>query len=179
MRRVRKLLQAGALVALMVPTAGCFEGVVAQEGVLGLFVRFVGATPVGKRRNRPYREQVDVNLTGSYGGLSGTYSVSVGDYGTVDGIARIRGQRHARQRLKDLDQEAVDNLATLAEAVVLDRTGVTIDVTRVRANYKGSQTRGGVKKIYRGTISFWGTQVDGPNAGKKVRGRLSARGRFE
>jgi len=179
---VRRTSIAAVLATAILLGPGCVEGLLRQTGPLGLIMLvFVGATPkakassVGKTKPMKFRDDSDVEFTGSFGGLSGTYSVDVGDYGTIEGVADIKGSFNAKIRDKELDED----VAAVVEAAVLDRFGIEIDVTKTKNKYNGKQTPGGVKKIFNGSVKFEGVVLSGENEGSRVKGKMSAKGKFE
>lgn len=168
--------------ALALALTGCIGSTLRQVGPLGLIMTiFTGSAPskVANKKKRKkkikLKSKEDVEVTGSYGGLSGTYDIDVADYGNLEGVADIKGSFKAKIKTKDFDEAA----AVVIEAAVLDRLDVEIDVTDTNIKYKGRQTRGGVKKIYNAKVKFEGTVASGENAGARVKGKLSFRGRFE
>jgi hypothetical protein len=179
MPRTRRLATALLISALAISQTGCLSSILSQVGPLGLFMLVHGAVPKtnkapGKKKVTRFEDKSDVAFSGSIGGLTGTYSVDVGNYGTLEGTADIKGQKKAKVRA-DGDAE----LHSLIEAAVLDRLGVDIDVHLATVKYDGKQTTGGVKKKYNLRIKFEGTVLSGDLAGNTLKGKLKAKGKFE
>jgi hypothetical protein len=161
---------------------GCVEGPLSAGGFIEFFLRGigVGGRPIAAGVTRAFartpkvEESIAVQFTGSIGGLSGTFEVTVGSYGTLTGTTTIKGRKKAVLTATDDPQ-----VAALVEAMVLDVTGAQVDVTESKTVFSGRQTTGGVKKIYKGRVAWKGAVVAGPDAGTPVKGRLRTKGSFE
>ena len=173
--RIVSLVLAGSLT---LPLGGCLEGVLNHVGPLGFFMIIfsgrTGAKPA-KAKKVKFKDKSDARFQGSYGGLSGTYDVGIEEYGSVSGEADIKGSFKAKIR----DREFNADLAVIIESAALDRFGVEIDVFETSGKYKGRQTPGGVKKIFNGKVKFEGVVLSGEHAGSTVKGKMTAKGKFE
>lgn len=170
--------------AMSLATTGCVSSLVNQIGPFGLFLLIFGTAPAetsakpeaakrGPKRVK-FKSKEDIQVTGSIGGLSGTYDLDIGDYGNIEGTADIKGQFRAKVRSNGFDPQA----ASVIEEAVLDRFDVEVDVTSTKVRYAGRQTTGGVKKIYNTKISYKGTVVSGEHAGRKIKGTMKFRGKI-
>ena len=180
MTGIRKFVITAALLGMILPMSGCFSATLNQVGPLGLIMTiFTGNIPAKpypqKKKKRKLKNKADVVFTGTIGGLSGTFNVNIGNYGTLMGTAEIKGAKKAKLKVEQGDE----NLFQLVEAAVLDRLGIEIDVTEATAKFKGSQTTGGVKKKYNVKIKFKGTVLSGEDAGAAVKGTAKMKGSFK
>lgn len=170
--------------AMSLATTGCVSSILRQVGPLGLIMVIFGAAPVdsaakpdaakrGPKRVK-FKNSDDVEVTGSIGGLSGSYDLDIGEYGNIEGTADIKGSFRAKVKSKEFDSQA----ASVVEAAVLDRFGVEVEVTSTKIKYAGRQTSGGVKKIYNARVSYRGTVLTGEHAGRKIKGSMKFRGKI-
>lgn len=168
------------VVTMPVAVTGCVGQIMAIDAFLDFFLRGLGVggfrstASTAAAKAPKVRESIPVHLSGSIGGLSGGFQVTVGPYGTLTGTADIKGRKRAALKVKDDAQ-----IAALIQAVVLDVTGAQVDVTKSKTAFKGSQTTGGVRKKYKCKVAWKGTVVDGPAAGTAVSGKLKTKGAFE
>jgi len=180
MTGIRKFVITAALIGMTFPLSGCFNDTLDEVGPLGLIMTiFTGNIPAKpypqkKKKKRKLKNKADVAFTGTIGGLSGTFDVDVGGYGTLTGTAEIKGQKKAKIKV-DGDEQVF----SLIEAAIMDRLGVEIDVTAARVKFNGSQTTGGVKKKYNAKINFDGTVLFGPDTGARVKGTVKMKGKFK
>ena len=182
--RSRKILGLALIAAMGVATTGCLELIFRQTVPLSIQLIIFGVVPIAEKgeidaakrgpKRVKFKNKDDVELSGSIGGLSGTYDVDVGEYGTIEGTADIKGSFRAKVKSNELDEEA----ASVIEAAILDRFDVEVDVTSTKIRYSGRQTTGGVKKIFNTKISYKGTVVSGEHAGRKIKGTMKVRGKF-
>lgn len=168
----RKLAALGALGAVMIAVQACFP--VLFLIVVLVNVSIVGLAPLSPDAKPRVKTEIPVTIDGSIGGLDGTFDIDVGTYGTITGTAQIKGQKSARLKAKD-DAQA----NAIVEAIVLEQTGVEIDVTKSKTVFKGSQTTGGVEKRYKLSIKWKGEVATGPETGKRVKGKIKTKGSFE
>jgi len=168
---MRRTMGVGLLGSCVMLLQACFQGTTTVVLLLVVIAAGLGSTSA---KGGKLKEPLDVSVDATYGGLDGTFSIDVGDYGTLQGTADIKGQKKAQMKLKDDDQTA-----SLVEAMILDRSGVQIDVTKSKTVFKGSQTTGGVKKKYKLVIKWKADVVTGPNAGKRAKGVIKTKGSFE
>lgn len=175
MQRNRRVGRLGlAFVGIVsIAATGCFPGFSVIGTNLEFFARGLGIIR-DPAKAPTVRESIPVTLECTYGGLDGTFEVGVGSYGSVSGTAQIKGQKAAQLKLKSDAQTK-----SLVEAMVLDVTGVEVDVTKSKTVFKGSQTTGGVEKRYKCQISWKGTIVGGDDDGKTVGGKIKTSGSFE
>jgi hypothetical protein len=171
---------AGLVVASMTLGGCVIDDLIAQRNVLGLFTVIFGGVGGAKSATArakalpKLKESVEVLLTGQIGGLTGTYNLTLGKYGTFTGTATIgRDRKSATVKAADTPE-----LRAVADAFVLDLHQVDIDVTSVSAKVTGRQTTGGVKKSWNGKIKFKGTVAAGPDTGRAVKGTISSKGSF-
>ncbi len=177
MRRLRTAAALLAVVGLTAPLTGCFELGIVHNSIFVVFLRLFGNPPSkspGKAKSQKLKLEVPVTISGTIGGLTGTYSLTAGTYGTFAGTADIKGTKKAKIRSED---DAV--VMTLVENVVLDVHGVDIAVTEANAKFNGKQTTGGVKKKFNYKIKFEGTIASGEGAGNRVKGTIKTKGKFE
>ncbi len=164
------------LTAAALLVGGCFpvESLVDQGNPLAAFIVFLSFFRARSKAPGPVKATADVALSGSIGGLSGAYDLTLGKYGTFTGTATIgRDRRSATVKAADTPE-----LRAVADAFVLDLHQVDIDVTSVSAKVTGRQTTGGVKKSWNGKIKFAGTVAAGPDIGRVVKGKISSKGSF-
>lgn len=178
MRRIwRFALAMGSLLLIPLAMAGCVGSPLDLGGFVEFYLRGIGVGgaqlegTVAASKTPTVKESIPVQITGSIGGLSGSFDVTVGSYGTLTGVAVIKGQKKAALRVEDDSQ-----IAALVESMVLDVTGAEVDVTESKASFKGSQTTGGVKKKYKCKVAWKGTVTSGVSAGTLVSGRLKTKG---
>jgi hypothetical protein len=172
-----KKAQGRALVGLVVASAllsGCLPEVEISRGnPLGAFMSvFAGRSGGDPKRTVKSKGTVDITITGSIGGLSGEYDLTLGTYGTFSGTGTIgKNRKSATVKAEDTDE-----LRALVHAVLLDEFATDVTVTTVKAKVVGKQTTGGVKKSWKGSITFQGTVASGPDMGKRVKGKLTSKG---
>lgn len=176
-KRVRGV---GALACAMVLSAGCIPEVDRAEPVImDVLMLVVGATGSSGRdvataapaSREKLRAELTVQSTVSIGGLSGTYDVTLGSYGQFSGTATIVGQKAAK-----LTDDGSAGLLTAVQGIVLDAFARDVTVSEAKAKITGRQTTGGVKKKYKGKITFKGTVASGAGAGAAVKGKIATKG---
>ncbi len=177
LRSMTRLALLGLAAALPLSTSGCVPGARNVHTVFGIFVNLAPKSPSAEKKSKKkakLKENLGVDLDVTIGGLDGTFDIGVGEYGTLTGTVNIKGQKGARAKAKSDEQ-----VAALVEALILDRTGVTIQVTKSKTTFKGSQTTGGVKKKFKCQIVWKGQVTAGAEVGKRVRGKIKTKGSYE
>jgi hypothetical protein len=171
-RRARTAVSIVVALAIALPLGACKEeeDFLTSNPVDFLMLIFAGATPKKKEK---LEHTEDVQFSGSIGGLTGTFDVDVGSWGSLGGVAKIKGLKKAK-----LNQDGGDNENALIEAAVSDTLGVDIDVTDSKFKFNGSQTTGGVVKKFNVKVTFEGTVASGENVGKRVKGKFKTKGKF-
>ena len=155
---------------------GCLpEDLITSGNPLGAFIvllSYFHAKSSPGKAPPPIKGNLDVPLTGTIGGLSGTYTIGFGKYGQFTGTGKIGADR------KSATVKAADTpqLLALVHGIVFDATMVDLTVTKVSAKIVGRQTTGGVKKSWNGTIKFQGTVNSGGIVGATVKGTLKSHG---
>ena len=172
-RLFKRLAALGTVGVAALIVQACFPAIILPVVLLAVVIVGVSqSSGVGKKPG--VKTEIPISVSGEIGGLDGTFDLTLGDYGTISGTADIKGQKAARLKAKNDEQTAA-----VVEAIVLDQTGVGIDVTKSKTVFKGSQTTGGVEKRYKIAIKWKGQILDGPDAGKSVRGAFKTKGSFE
>jgi hypothetical protein len=178
-RYVGRIVLLVGLAVMPLGATGCISDLLGFGGIVEFFLRGIGvgggltttSVSAAPAKTPRIKESIPVQVTASIGGLAGTFDVTVGGYGSLTGVADIKGQKKAVLKVQDDAQ-----MAALIEAMVLDVAGVQVEVTTSKTKFKGKQTTGGVKKKYKCRIAWKGTVVGGPAAGMAVSGRLKTKG---
>jgi hypothetical protein len=176
--KVRRLLVSTAAVGLLGGSLGaCFPFVTLDEAIeFWLFGTISGqpvdpfAKPAKPTRLEPTMLNVLTDL--DIGGLSGTYTIGLGDYGTFSGTATIKGGR--KVKLTSKDEEAV---MQVFEQMYADAFGLTVDIQKEKGVVKAEQTPGGVEIIFKTKYTVKGVVTAGPDAGRKISGKITAKDR--
>jgi hypothetical protein len=170
----------GAVVCAAVLSSGCvsLDGR-AEDVVMDVFMAvFANAGPRAISVAAAKKEKLSAELTVptevSIGGLSGTYDVTLGTYGGFSGTATIVGQKAAK-----LTDDGSAELLAAVGAIVADALATDVTVATAKAKITGRQTTGGIKKKYKGKITFAGTVASGPSAGSAVKGKIATKGDLE
>lgn len=168
---MRKSITAGVLALSVLAGGGCVPD---SEADLELVIFFALAGFPGISKAPKQSGQVTVPSSVSIGGLSGEYDIDLGTHGEFVGTATIIGQKRAKATIKDTP-ELLATTASLVEASVFQ----AVTVSKAKMTFAGSQTTGGVKKLYNVKIKASGVAVGGPNDGKKFTVTLKSKGDLE
>ncbi|MCG3135138.1 MAG: hypothetical protein HMLKMBBP_02644 [Planctomycetes bacterium] len=117
---------------------------------------------------------LNVQASVDIGGLSGTYTVDLGPHGSFSGTATIVGQKKAKHTIEDTPE-----LIATARSLCLEAFGQDLPVDAAKMTFRGSQTTGGVKKLFNLKISASGTVPEGERAGKRFRLKFRTEGDLE
>ena len=175
MRKGRRSIVALACAASL--SAGCIPEIDrAEPVVMDVLMLVVGATgrsatAVSDEARLKRVGQVTAQSTVTIGGLSGTYDVMLGPYGQFSGTAKILGQKGAK-----LVDDGSPGLATAVQGIVRDALGYDVSDVTAKAKITGRQATGGVRKRYKGKITFQGAVASGADAGATVKGKITTKG---
>jgi hypothetical protein len=174
----RALCRAGLVVALVAPLGACYPKEFDQGNPLGglmrIFILLSGGNPwqqPNPQKNTKVTFEVPLVITGSVGGLDGTYNLDLNGYGTFSGTASVKRQRFVTLKVADSQE-----VRSAVDAALTEVMGANVSIGKAKGKLKAFQTPGGVKVKFSGTISFEGNVDDGPNAPRTFRGTLKIRG---
>lgn len=172
----RALCRAGVVAALVAPLGACYPKEFDQGNPLGgLMVIFylLGRTnqPLKAPGAKPTKVQTPITITGTVGGLDGTYDLALDDYGSFSGTASVKRQRFVTVVVNDTTE-----LRDAVDAALTEQIGAAVTVTKAKARLKAFQTPGGVKVKFNGKITFQGTVDDGDDAGRSLKGSIKVKG---
>ena len=175
---MRKRLAARAIAGLVVASmfvGGCLPAVFfgLAGPIVTMFVYLRLKQPKGwYAKSAPIDGQLDVQLSGSIGGLDGQYDITVGSFGQFTGTAKIGKNRKSAK----VSAENTDQLRALVHNMVMASNAMDVTVTDVKVNVTGKQTTGGVEKSWSGKLSFKATVASGENVGQSVKGTIKSKG---
>jgi hypothetical protein len=170
-----------SFVAVLVLAGLAAQGCVIDQEInngnpLGALIRiFALVGRVSAQKAASQKVDLPVDVTGSIGGLSGTFSLTLGSYGTFGGTATIgRDRKSAKLKAEDTEE-----LKDLVHAVLVDAVSQDVTVNEVKLTASGRQTTGGVKKSWNVKIKYKGVVASGPDIGRSVKGTLKSKGSYE
>ena len=158
------LLVAPLVLPSCVPTTGKPADVIMDTFMLVFANRIPGAKPTRQTG------QTTVPTTVTIGGLSGTYDIALGGVGSFSGTAKVRGGKQVA-----IVDKGTDGLKSAVVNIVANTFDESLTVTKAKGTFNGRQTTGGVKKLFKGKIVFFGT-ISG---GQKVKGTIRTSGDLE
>jgi hypothetical protein len=176
---MRKRIVAGLLVLTAAfSLGGCVPAEIFEGNPLGAFLKVLSyfrASNSAVFKKPTAKAELPIQISGTIGGLDGTFSLTLAPYGTFTGTAEIgRDQRSAKLKAEDTDE-----LKALVQSVLQDGIAQDVNVTEVKLTASGRQTTGGVKKSWNVKLKYKGVIAAGPDMGTSIKGTLKSKGSFE
>lgn len=178
MRRRRS--RAAVVALVMLGATGCVPvGNSPETVIVNTLMLIVGAVPksapvVAEGVRRKITGDLSIAAQVTIGGLTGTYDIALGPYGSFAGTAEIVGTKAAK-----LTDAGSPTLLAAVHGMLLDAIAADVTVSTATAKITGRQTTGGVHKRYKGKIAFAGTLASGAEAGASVKGKITTKGDLE
>lgn len=170
-----------AVAGLLLPLGGCVPGDWLEAMQIAIFgqILYPNGGPGPYAKGTPLEESITADVTANFGGLDGTYDITIDDpdggtFGSFSGTGTVKRERFVT--LKDNESEGLYSTVAAMLGKALD--GESVDLTKAKAKVTAYQTPGGVEKHFKLKISFAGTITSGPSAGNTVKGKMTSEGQF-
>ncbi len=174
----RRVLGLVLVAAALLPLGGCIPGGLLEAIEIAVY-GYIRTSEGFYAKGTPMEESITADVTADFGGLDGTYDITLDDpdggtFGSFSGTGTVKRGRFVTLK----DNESEELFSTVAAMLSKALGGESVNLTKAKAKVTAYQTPGGVEKHFKLTISFAGTITSGPSAGNTVKGKMSSEGQF-
>jgi hypothetical protein len=171
-------------------SGGCSEWVRSENQIMDVLLLMVGAGPTSKTPVEKIETEITVEVSGSVGGLDGTYDFDFNDpeggtFGSIAGTTKVKDGKPRQAelgRISITDKGSEDLISTL-QSIAGKLVGGDVTITKAKGKIKGSQFispfSGDINSTFQFSSTFRGTVTSGPMLGATIKkGKIGAEDSF-